>query len=133
MAYFHQFSPARGGKFGTQATPGGGQRGADLANTGAPGAPGDASSGKARIVKIDNMVNNDSSTFQVECGTGKYLQASLSQNDEILRFWEGDQAGKTSDRKFSTKDETHFLSSIRWRPQVVRAPHVKAVAALSGG
>ena len=67
------------------------------------------------------MVNNDSSTFQVECGTGKYLQVSPCQNDEILRFWEGDQAGKTSNRKFSTKDETHFLSSIRWRPQVVRA------------
>ena len=56
--------------------PWGVQRGADFADTGAPGAPGDASSGEVRIVNIDNIVNNDSATFQVKCGTAKFLQAA---------------------------------------------------------
>ena len=89
---------------------GGVQRGAEFADTVAPGAPGDASSGKVRIVNLDNIDNNGSSTVQAEYDTGKYLQAaSRSQNGEILRCSEGDQAGKTSYRKFSVSHETHFF------------------------
>ncbi len=45
----------------------------------------------------------------------------VAKNGQILRFSEGDPAGKTSYRKFSVRHETHFLSSIQWRPQVARA------------
>ncbi len=121
-AYFHQFSPARCGKRSTQATPEGLSEALIWPIRALSECQEMYLSGKVRIVKIDDMVNNVSSTFQVECGTGKYLQAaSRSQNVGFLRFSEGDQAGKTSYRKFSVRHETHFLSSIQWWPQVARA------------